>query len=56
VPPVFIERDPPPPAPAVQQQQQPGHWWYFCPGSNAYYPYVRECPGGWQRVSPQPPS
>lgn len=35
-----------PPAPA---------YWYYCPGSRAYYPYVRECPGGWQQVSPQPP-
>jgi len=29
--------------------------WYFCAGSNAYYPYVRECPGGWQRVPSTPP-
>jgi len=20
-----------------------------------YYPYVKQCPGGWQKVSPQPP-
>ncbi|HSD44349.1 MAG TPA: hypothetical protein VLD36_21100 [Burkholderiales bacterium] len=51
-PQVYIERDPVSVAPAPQQQ---AHWWYFCPGSNAYYPYVRECPGGWQRVAPQPP-
>jgi hypothetical protein len=37
-------------APAPAQQQD----WYFCPNSNAYYPYVRECPGGWQRVPAQP--
>jgi hypothetical protein len=37
------------PAPAPQQD------WYYCAGSNAYYPYVRECPGGWQRVPAQPP-
>lgn len=35
-------------APAPQQD------WYYCAGSNAYYPYVRECPGGWQRVPSQP--
>ena len=29
-------------------------WWYYCDQSKGYYPYVRECPGGWQRVSPQP--
>ena len=39
------------PAPAPAQQQD----WYFCAGSNAYYPYVRECPGGWQRVPSVPP-
>ena len=31
-------------------------WWYFCRESNAYYPYVKHCPGGWERVSPQPPA
>jgi len=30
--------------------------WYFCPESNTYYPYVRECPDGWQKVPAQPPS
>jgi len=40
---------------AAPQQQAPEHWWYYCADAKAYYPYVRECPGGWQRVSPQPP-
>lgn len=55
-PQVYIERDAPPqtaPAPVMPAPAQ--QWWYFCPGANAYYPYVRECPGGWQRVAPQPP-
>lgn len=30
-------------------------FWYYCAGAGAYYPYVRECPAGWQRVAPQPP-
>jgi len=30
--------------------------WYFCQESNAYYPYVSQCPGGWQRVAPRPPA
>lgn len=38
------------PAPAEQS-----HYWYYCAESRGYYPYVRECPGGWQRVSPVPP-
>ncbi len=29
--------------------------WYFCAGANAYYPYVRSCPGGWQAVPATPP-
>lgn len=28
--------------------------WYYCDGAGAYYPYVRECPGGWQAVPAQP--
>jgi hypothetical protein len=46
VAPVFIERSAPAePAPQV--------WWYWCAESRAYYPYVQQCPGGWQRVAPQ---
>lgn len=30
-------------------------YWYYCPEPKAYYPYVKECAGGWQRVSPTPP-
>jgi hypothetical protein len=29
-------------------------WWYFCPESKTYYPYVKQCAGGWQRVEPRP--
>jgi hypothetical protein len=29
-------------------------WWYYCVQSKAYYPYVKTCPGGWQKVSPTP--
>lgn len=28
----------------------PPQYWYYCPGSHRYYPYVSECPGGWERV------
>jgi hypothetical protein len=28
--------------------------WYFCRESNGYYPYVKQCPGGWERVPAQP--
>jgi len=29
-------------------------WWYYCDASKGYYPYVKECPSGWQRVPPAP--
>jgi hypothetical protein len=30
-------------------------YWYYCPDSKTYYPYVRQCASGWQRVAPTPP-
>jgi hypothetical protein len=47
-PQVYVEQ------PQVQQSPQPSGYWYYCSDSRAYYPYVKECPAGWQRVSPQP--
>lgn len=32
----------------------PESWWYYCDASKGYYPYVKECPSGWQRVPPAP--
>ena len=49
-PPVYVERSDAAPAP-----QQSQNYWYYCADSRTYYPYVKECPGGWQRVSPTPP-
>jgi hypothetical protein len=48
----YIEQAPP----AATAQADASQWWYFCAGSRTYYPYVKECPGGWQRVSPTPPA
>lgn len=48
-PQVYIEQG----GQAVAQPPAQGYW-YYCPDSRAYYPYVRDCPGGWQRVAPQP--
>ena len=31
-------------------------WYYYCKESNAYYPYVRRCDGGWEKVPAVPPS
>ena len=46
-PPVYVE---PLPGPASS-----GNYWYYCAESDRYYPYVTECPGGWQQVVPIPP-
>lgn len=46
-PPVYIERNDP----------QPGaqaYYWYYCANPEGYYPYVKECSGGWQQVVPRP--
>lgn len=46
----YIEQNPSAaPAPAAD-----AGWWYYCDQSRGYYPYVRECPSGWQRVPPAP--
>lgn len=29
--------------------------WFYCNNPDGYYPYVKSCPGGWQRVPAQPP-
>ena len=29
-------------------------YWYYCPPAGAYYPYVQDCPVGWQLVTPHP--
>lgn len=47
LPPVYIEQYE---APAETAQQ----YWYYCRSAKGYYPYVKECPEGWQRVLPQP--
>lgn len=56
-PPVVIERQDPP---VYIQQAAPAapaaaNYWYYCAAAKGYYPYVKECPGGWQPVAPQPP-
>lgn len=53
-PPVVIQQQPPvveQQAPQLPEQQ---YYWYFCPDSKTYYPYVKQCPGGWLKVVPAP--
>lgn len=49
-PPVYVERGDASTAPEQSQGS-----WYYCPEARAYYPYVKQCAGGWQRVPSQPP-
>ena len=49
-PPVYIEQG------TAAAPAQPQGDWYYCAASQSYYPYVAECPAGWQRVPAQPPA
>ena len=46
--------------PQAQGQQQavpaPSSDWFYCRNPQGYYPYVRNCAEGWQRVPAQPPA
>ena len=48
--PVFVQ-----PAPVQPQVQAVIPTWYYCNSAKAYYPYVANCPEGWQPVAAQPP-
>lgn len=62
-PPVVIRQAPPPVyieqgnQQSQQSQQQPAqdNFWYHCDNPEGYYPYIKDCPGGWQKVDPVPP-
>jgi hypothetical protein len=48
---------PPPAREAAAAAPPPAgtQWWYLCSSPRGAYPYVRECPGGWERVPAVPP-
>ncbi|HYW04335.1 MAG TPA: hypothetical protein VFA86_10380 [Gammaproteobacteria bacterium] len=50
--------EPAPPAAVVNEPSAPAppQYWYYCPESQSYYPYVSDCPGGWQKVPASPSS
>src|SRR5499427_10271247 len=48
-PTTYIERGSPPAA----SSRSSSSYWYYCEASKTYYPYVKECSGGWLRVVPQ---
>jgi hypothetical protein len=37
----------------VQPEEQ--YFWYYCKKPEGYYPYIKECPGGWMKVVPPAP-
>ena len=41
--------------PAPRQAEEPA-FWYYCKKPEGYYPYVKQCPGGWMKVVPKPPT
>lgn len=43
-----------PPVVAAPVVAAPAAYWYYCAPLAAYYPYVQDCPGGWQLVEPHP--
>lgn len=53
-PPVIIEQQSPAYEQQIPQQDEQPYYWYFCSESKAYYPYVKQCPGGWLKVVPSP--
>lgn len=54
-PPVVSTPPPPRIAQSTPLETAGVAWWYFCKKPAGYYPYIRECPSGWERVSPTPP-
>jgi len=44
--PVYIEQN-------SVSPEQGSQYWYYCPSARTYYPYVGDCPEGWQRVPPE---
>jgi hypothetical protein len=51
-PPVVVQQQP---EVYVAPEQAPSYW-YFCQNPQGYYPYVKQCPGGWKKVVPSPPA
>jgi hypothetical protein len=57
-PQVVVVPSAPPPVYVEQQQQSAPEsgqqYWYYCASAKGYYPYVKDCPDGWQKILPQP--
>lgn len=53
-PSVYADPNYVPGSPMAPAGLAPGYW-YYCASAAAYYPYVYQCPEGWQQVMPPPP-
>jgi len=53
--PRYPARVAPDPPVYVQPEPQPVDYWYYCQEPQGYYPYVKNCPGGWMKVVPEAP-
>ena len=47
-PPIYIQQQEP------KRAQPKTNYWYYCQNPQGYYPHIKECPGGWTQVAPQP--
>lgn len=54
VPSTVIVEAAPAPAPVPVAAPAPSYW-YYCPSAQNYYPYVIQCPVGWEQVPSSPP-
>lgn len=50
-PPVIVEQQPNTYIYQSPRKEEP-YYWYFCTDPEGYYPYVKKCPKGWQKVIP----
>jgi hypothetical protein len=53
-PPVYIEQGTPQLSAPQEPSQEANSYWYHCAKPDGYYPYVKECPSGWEKVKPMP--
>ena len=47
-PTVYVEKN------ADGVERDADQYWYYCPDSETYYPYAKQCASPWHRVEPQP--
>ncbi len=52
--PAIVVQTPPTPAQSTTTTPPPPQYWYYCRSAKRYYPYVRQCPNGWQKVPARP--